>query len=79
MLSPLSRQRRTACNARRVEGEFLVDKDTLLTHRYDGSVGMWRIGVDDWLRDLCALGGELTGAERQRYLGDVQIGSVCGE
>lgn len=56
----------------------LVGEDTLLTHRENGSVGIWRIGVEDWLRDLCALGGELTGAERQRYLVGVQIGSVCG-
>ncbi|HEU0089332.1 MAG TPA: WD40 repeat domain-containing protein [Pseudonocardiaceae bacterium] len=56
----------------------LAGGDTLLTNREDGTIGMWKLGTDDWLRELCALGGEMTGDERQRYLLGLQVTPVCG-
>jgi WD40 repeat protein len=67
--------------------QYLGQQDTQLvdigdgrvaTVRPDGTVALWSVGPSAWVRELCALAGEPSDAEKATYLGSVPPPRVCG-
>lgn len=53
--------------------------DNALTIRPDGAIAVWKAEPKSWARALCALVGEPSNDERQRYLDRISVGPLCQE